>query len=251
VGVGGRLAEAASVAAAEGVDAVVLLGDLADDGDAASTAFVLEQLAGAGLAVWAVAGNHDAGEVVGDRLARMLDPGGPPLHRLADERGAPVGDVRVAGVAITREAAAGAFVAQRALPLELWGDDVTLLLSHFPILSREDWVRGHGLAYAGDLGNGAALSQPLLARGAPTIVLNGHLLVRDAHLLGSVLQLSFASLIEYPNEAALLELAIEGLQVTVDRRSVPLGGAGEVTADPCLAPPSQRWTFDGAGWADA
>jgi predicted phosphodiesterase len=185
-GLPARLEAALARFAAEEVDAICLLGDLSDDGDAASTAAVLEAVAACGPPVFVVGGNHD----------ERLDP--DTLEQALRS----VPNVTLAG---------------RPLPCEQ-----RVVLSHYPLLDRRAALEAAGLLYAGGHPDGSAPAERLRADGVPAIVLCGHLHVRESHAEGPILQLACASLIEHPFEVALLE-ALPG-EVRV--RRIRLAGPG-------------------------
>jgi predicted phosphodiesterase len=207
-GLRARLDAARERFAAERVDAICLLGDLSDDGDAASTGAVLEAVAGCGPPVHAVAGNHD----------ERLDP-----RTLPD------------AVAATRNVT----LADGPLPGE-----PRVALSHYPLLDRRARLEAAGLLYAGGHPEGDAPADRLRADCAPTLVLCGHLHVRESHADGPLLQLACAALIEYPFEVALVDVEPEEVRI----RRVPLREPGPIGRDPVLAPAAERFRHDGRAW---
>ncbi len=128
-----------------------------------------------------------------------------------------------------------------------WGDAPVLLGSHFPVLSRAQVVRAAGLPYAGDLVNRERVAAPLLARAAPTVVVCGHLHVREGVADGALLQVACGALIEPPFEATLLDLREDGAGLAVNRTAHELGRAEE-RRDPRLAPAEEAWRFAGGRW---
>jgi hypothetical protein len=133
------------------------------------------------------------------------------------------------------------------LPVADWGAAPAILLTHFPILSRLTACRDAGLKYAGDLTNRAELAAALAARPAPTIVLHGHLHVRDAVAEGTVFQIGCAALVEPPYELAILDLdrADGRIEVRIVREAVADAGDARL---PVLVPERGAWTFDGKSW---
>jgi predicted phosphodiesterase len=216
------------------VDAVVVGGDLTNAGDEASARAAVERLSAClTRPLRFVAGNHDLDER-DDQLERcgceLLTPSGFELDR-----------VRVAGVAIERgESGAFRYTAAEA---------ASVVVSHFPVLSRAERVAERGLAYPGDLVNRRELRERL-ARAGPVLVLNGHIHVREAHAEDNVLQLSAGALVEPPYEAAIVDVRVSRGEARVRRHAHALGPpAGE--RDPVLAPADETWTYDGAGWTRA
>jgi predicted phosphodiesterase len=244
-GVRARLRQAAELFAAEGVDCVLALGDLAHDGDAASLREALAPLAG-GAPVFAVGGNHDGPRPTAALEAMTLD--GIRLPGWRALRAAP--GARIAGVRAERRDS-GCWAAARPPALATWGDQLVLLATHFPLLSLAAEVRARGLPYAGDLAGRVALADALVGRLAPTLVVCGHLHVRESTVSGTLLQLASGALIEPPFEATIVDArpAADGARVT--RIAHELASAPELL-DPRLAPAEETWDFNPrSGWRRA
>jgi hypothetical protein len=130
-----------------------------------------------------------------------------------------------------------------------WGDGPVVLLSHSPLINREDAVVAAGLRNAGTFADPTGVFATLNERSGPTIVLHGHFHVRDATAHGPILQLGFAALIEPPNEIAVVEL-IEGdatLEVAVRRLPIEPVPAERL---PVLVPERQRWRLASGAWSE-
>jgi predicted phosphodiesterase len=240
-GVEDRRARALRLFESQAVDRLLLLGDLAHDGDLPSLRLGLRPGAFA-AAHLAVGGNHDGG-----RPTAALSRAGGESLKLPGWRAVRHGPVRVAGLRVAHRAQLG-WASARPPALATWGDAPVLLASHFPVLSRERPLAARGLPYAGDLTDRPALAGALLARRAPTVVACGHLHVRDSAAAGSLLQLGFGAMIEPPFEATLLELAVDGGSVEVTRAAHELDEARE-ERDPRLVPARESWRFEpGRGW---
>jgi hypothetical protein len=240
-GVEQRRERALELFAEADVDRLLLLGDLAHDGDPPSLRRMLRP-SHLGAPPLAVGGNHD-----GPRPTEQLAGAGPGPLTLPGWRAVRHGSVRVAGVRIVRRAERR-WAAARPPALATWGAHPVLLASHFPLLSRTTALAARELPYAGDLVDRAAVAEPLVARKAPTVVACGHLHVRDSASSGSLLQLGCGALVEPPFEATLLELAGEGEAVEVTRAAHELGQAHE-RRDPRLVPARESWRFaPGRGW---
>jgi len=240
-GVEQRRNRALELFAEAGIDRLLLLGDLAHDGDLPSLRRMLRP-DGLAAPALAVGGNHD-----GARPTDQLDQARPKSLTLPGWRAVRHGPVRVAGVRVVRRPERR-WAAARRPALATWGADPVLLASHFPLLSRSTALAQRKLPYAGDLIDRAAVAEPLLARPTPTVVACGHLHVRDSASCGSLLQLGFGALVEPPFEATLLELAIDGNAVDVTRIAHELGEAHE-QRDPRLAPARESWRFEPErGW---
>lgn len=241
-GLEGRLRNARALFARERVELLVVLGDLAHDGDLASLRKVLGALGG-GPPLRLVGGNHD-----GARPTARLGEAGAAAAELPGWRAATVaGGVRVAGARVACQAVDRCRLAQPPA-LATWGEGPVLLASHFPLLSRERVLRRRDLPCAEDLLDRGALAAPIIARGAPTVALCGHLHVRDSASAGALLQLSCGALVEPPFEATVLELRVRGEELEVERSAHELARAPE-RRDPRLVPAREVWRYRPArGW---
>jgi predicted phosphodiesterase len=237
----GRLRASLEWFTQEQVDAVILDGDLSDLGDRASLAGVVEAVAeGWSGPALAVPGNHDVGDRH-DALARAVREVGRGRVEMASPLAGSHGGLRIAGV----EGLDGA----GRLPGEGWGDGLIVLASHFPLVSRADVVQRNGFKYAGDLAGREALLAGVL--GHPrTVVVNGHLHVRDSHAEGGLLQLSVAAQVEPPFEATILDIDADPAGPTVRRRAARMGRS-TVEGEPVLAPPDETWVLEGERWLRA
>jgi DNA repair exonuclease SbcCD nuclease subunit len=230
---------------AAGVDAIALLGDLANAGDETSHMLGLALCEAAGLPVWVVPGNHDTDEELLALATRIGTRTGTAI-RIPSARGESVDGLRLAGLSL-QEVFPGRGWTQEHPEVDAWGDEPTLLLTHFAAISRESIARGAGLKYAGDVRNHAEIAAALRGRPAPTVVLHGHHHLRDAVIDGSVLQIGFASLIEPPHEAALLEVGHEGRVFTVRVHHEAIAPSA-VDRLPILSPAMGAWQFVGGAW---
>jgi predicted phosphodiesterase len=244
-GVEDRLRRAVDLFGREGVELLLVLGDLAHDGDAPSLRRALAPALD-GRAAFVVGGNHD-----GARPTAALAALGMDGLRLPGWRALSVGEgIRVAGVRVVRRARRRWATARRPALLT-WGEGPVLLATHFPVLARAEAMREHALPHPGDLVNRASLAEPLLARSAPTLVLSGHLHVRDSAASGSLLQLGFGALVEPPFEATVLEIEGDAAALTIGRVAHELDHAEE-RRDPRLVPARETWSFRAAaGWRRA
>lgn len=223
----------------DGVDAIVVLGDLTHEGDRESARAACRGLVG-GAPVVVVAGNHDCLQR-DDQLERSLPAGAAML----DGDGLELGGQRLAGVAIARDSGAGTFGWTGSdLPAE--EASISVIASHFPVLSRAERLAEHGLAYPGDLTNRRALRERLRRR-SPVLVLSGHIHARESCADGTLLQLSAAALIEAPHEVAIVDVRVHPGGVRAHRRAYRLGPAAPVI-DPVLAPEEETWAFARGTW---
>lgn len=238
------LAEAIAAHKADAVDALMVLGDVANSGDASSLERAVRLLADADLPVWITGGNHDREEDAG-LLAAVVMAASPRLQ-MARPIGQPVGGIRMAGLPITSPGAGTPWLVDR-VPLGEWGNDPVLLLSHFPVLPREAAIVGAGFRHVGSFEDREGLAPALLGRTAPTVVLHGHLHVRDVVAAGPVLQIGCAALIEPPHERVVLELPAGGQGAVIRVRHIPVIDSPPVRL-PIIAPASSDWRFRDGRW---
>lgn len=246
-----RLRRALERFRAERVEGVAVLGDLSHSGDTGSLRRVVAECERLSQApVWLVPGNHDCRRRLG-AVHDAADSAGSPRLRVPGEDGERVArGVRVAGV-VLGSCRGGWWSAARApLRPDGWGSEPAVVLSHYPLLSRASALRAAGLRHAGDLRNRSDVVEPLLERAAATVVVCGHLHVREACADGTVLQLACAAAVEHPYELELLDVEGDGRRAVVTRRSVPLGGPDGSGVDPVLSPPVQRFTFSRSRWRE-
>ena len=250
-GVEERCEQALELFAAEDVDVVLLVGDLAEDGGLRELRRVLRlgrSPSGGAAAdrpaapVLVVGGNHDG---VG-QLPRALraEPG---RARMIGARGRAVAGLRVAGLPVKRRREGRWGSAKRPRTGE-WGRAPVLLASHFPVLGRADDVHAAGLKHPAGLLDRERVEGTLKRRRHPTIVVTGHMHVRDSATAGPVLQISCGAMIEPPFDATVVTVERHGCEVAVERSAHELGKARE-RRDPRMAPARQRWRFvPGRGW---
>jgi len=226
-----------------GVDAVIACGDLTHAGDEPSTRAVLGRLsAGSSRPVLVVAGNHDMLERA-DQLERCLPDGGG--SELLARRSLEVDGRRVTGVPVERDPEAGTSRwTGGAEPVT--NGSLTVVASHFPVMSRSRRFAEAGLRYPRGLANRAELFERLSGR-APVVVLCGHLHARESHASGNVLQLCTGALVEAPYEAAIIEVTGSDEGARVHRHAESLGPP-PAGPDPVLAPAEESWIFDDGAW---
>jgi predicted phosphodiesterase len=230
---------ALSALADEGVDAVAVLGDLTDAGDADSLDTVIGILSASRLRTLVVPGNHDC-EVAAEALPEAVGRADDSVQMLGPAP-QPIAGLPVTGVTLSRSPAGRGFGAA-ALP-ELDGR-AALVVSHFPVVSRRERVKEAGYKYAGDLVGLEKLAVHLAAQRAPVIAVGGHLHVRDAAVRGGVLQILVPAMIEPPYECCVLEVGGDPLTVTY-RAVAPTPPGLDV---PLLAPREARWVLAPGGW---
>lgn len=242
------LARAIARCAGEDVDAVVLLGDLTHTGDLASLATVIAETATLDRPVHVLPGNHDFAFPPREVRAVAERNGGARLTY------APAAFAVADGLHATTtmlELRSGSGFHAADLP-RVPRDAALVVFTHFPALPTRERVRAWGLRHAGDLANRAALAATLAVRERPTIVVHGHLHVRDAHATGAVLQLGCAALIEPPHELAVIEIAHEtGGELTVRRRAESVAAFAPELRLPVMAPETQTWRYADGAWATA
>lgn len=233
-----RLRRAVEHFASEAVDGVVFLGDLAQRGYAEQRDVGLPILLKAPGGLWIARGNHDVDDDEGFRTEEA--------EPIRDEQ-ALAGDVRLTVVEVGSTTRGASFRACSVLDVEGWGNDFVLIASHFPMISRAGELARLGFPYPGDLVNREALLEALVARSAPTVVLSGHLHIRDACSSGPVLQLYFPALVEHPFECSIIELSASDNGFRLTRIAIPLHTA-PFLRDPVFVPSVQDWEFDGKAW---
>lgn len=238
------LADAIAGHRADRVDAIAMLGDLANNGDAATLGPALEPLAAAGVPVWVLEGNHD--REVEERLIEREAAGAGTSLRMPTPIGEREGGVRVAGSPLVSPGGQPPWFLD-ALPVEGWGDDVVVLLSHFPLLSRREAILEAGLRYVEGYEDRNRLAEALLERSAPTVVVHGHLHIRDVAAVGPMLQVGCAALIEPPHERVVIEVAAESGDVDVRVRHLAVMESPPVRL-PVMSPASSDWTFRDGRW---
>lgn len=235
----------------EGVDAIVLLGDLSESGSVETLQIALGMAAETSLPAWVVPGNHDVKES-SDALTVALRRIGACNVRLAGWDGEASGDgfggLRVAGLSVEGGTRGHPVSGSGGVDIEEWGENAVVLLSHYPVVSSRARVEWAGLEYAGDLAGSEGLSGTLVARPAPTVVLGAHLHLRDALVEGSVLQLSCGPLVEPPFEVTFLDIEVEGSRVAVRRESVPVISSPDGQPLPVLSPAEDEWVFEAGTW---
>lgn len=232
-----------------GADVLALLGDLAHLGDGETLGWALSLAAGTGLPVWAVPGNHDVSERA-DALLRAVHRVGAENVRVATPDGDAFGEeLRVAGLSVWSEDWGFTSRTVAGPRVSAWGDDAVLLLSHYPIVSSTKRAAKAGLRYAGDLDDLDSVARPLLRRPAPTVVLSGHLHLRDTSAQGSVLQIGCGALVESPFEVVFLNVCHDhGGRMAVERDCVPVARPRHGECPPVLSRPKEVWAFEEGAW---
>lgn len=199
-----RLAQALDWFRDEHVDAVLILGDLSDDGDVESIRDALDVCAQhLDAPGYVLGGNHDA--PLGT-LGHEVDAR-PPLAYVNDGliRSVPFGTAHQRWHGDLR------FTVEPHAPKT---EDLLILACHYPLISRRRALEARGLRYAGDIEDVEQQTQALSRRRAPTVVLTGHLHVDDAHAEGRVLQLVNPPIVEGDGWASIVAIDPIGI---VDR----------------------------------
>lgn len=235
----------------EDVDGIVLLGDLSQSGDGESLETGVRLAAETGRRVWAVSGNHDCFERV-DALDAAVRRGAADNVRLTTATGEVVEvETRVTGFGTTSGSWGYKACSHGGQHTDWWGNKLTVLLTHYPMISFSEKVSSASLIYGDDLEDREEVARPPLERSAPTVVVNGHIHLRHACVVGALLQVSCAALVEPPFEVTLLDFEVdpetEGGRVVVRRNSIPLDSSPAVRC-PTLAPAQQEWAFEAGTW---
>ena len=237
----------------EDVDGLALLGDLSWSGDTGSLEAGLRLAARTGLAVWAVSGNHDLGERV-DALAGAVRRVGAENIRLAGPAGEVIGEegVRVAGLRAASDNYGYTAHSDERPDILGWGEDTVLLMSHYPMLSFRERAEREGVYYGdNDLENLEEVARPLLDRPAPTVVVNGHMHMRDDCAVEKVLQISCAALTQQPFDLTLLDLKAKGNRISVGVERIPVAPLPDDVRFSALSPTRLRWVFEEGTWHPA
>lgn len=237
----------------EGVDGLALLGDLSWSGDDASLEAALRLAARTGLAVWAISGNHDLGERE-DALAGVVRRVGAKNVRLATPAGEVFGgeDVRVAGLCVASDDYGYTAHSDERPDVSGWGEETVVLMSHYPMISFRERAEREGVYYGdNDLENLEEVTRPLLGRAAPTVVINGHMHMRDDCAAQQVLQISCAALTQPPFDVTLLDLETGGGGISVGVERIPVAPSPDDVRLSTLSPTRLRWVFEEGTWHQA
>ena len=236
----------------EGVDGLALLGDLSWSGDGASLEAGLRLAARTGLAVWAVSGNHDLGKRE-DALARTVRQIGAKNVRLATPEGEVLTeDVRVAGLCVASDNYSYTARSDERPGVSGWGEEIVVLLSYYPMVSFRERAEREEVYYGdNDLENLEQVLRPLLAREAPTIVVKGHMHMRDDCATGEVLQISCAALTQPPFDVTILDLDTGGGRISAGVERIPVATSPDDVRLSALSPARLRWVFKEGTWHQA
>lgn len=241
-GLAARCVATVDALVARGCEVLVVAGDLTHDGDDASCEAALDcVLSASPIPVAVVEGNHDV------QLDRALVP------RRADVR-----DGWARAEAVGHEE----LVSLRAIGVDHdgeWARDrgpalvadglATVVVSHFPLVPHAERLAAAGLPFPGELADRALWLELLAATRIPTVVLSGHVHVRDATCHDNVLQICVPALVERPHEAAVVEVDPLGGSVRCTRIDSTLGAAAARGAEPwLLAPTDERWELVDGSW---
>ncbi len=238
-GIAARCRATVDALVASGCELLVVAGDLTHDGDRASCEAALDCIMSASpVPVAVVEGNHD------------VEPDRALVARRADVR-----DAWQRAQAVAHEQ----LVTLRAVGVEhdgsVAGDErieadglATVLVSHFPLVPHADRLAAAELPFPGELADRVRRLAPFAAAQMPTVVLSGHLHVRDAIGHGNVLQICVPALVERPHEAAVVEVD-PFAQAVRCRRIRSEGPVSDRGAEPwLLVPADERWSFADGSW---
>jgi hypothetical protein len=234
----------------DGVDAVVMLGDLAHFGDRTSVRYVVDAVANDHRPAILLSGNHDV-LTPGVRLEDEVRARGAPhvLSPLASSPDAPAVKAFVAASAGLAVHEVMKMTDRGPQPFDVTGSRLAEIdpsasfdvwLTHFPLLSFESRCREARLLYSAHLDQLAPPPPVLPASAGPVVVLSGHLHLRAVTTEANVLQLSFAALVEPPYEVAAVELDTERPSVAYRCASVIPSDADRI---PVLDPAEGSWSF--------
>lgn len=231
----------------EGVDAIAILGDVSHVGDRPTQERVVERAAKTGVPVWLVAGNHDATERARTLSDAVAARGGTRVTMPSGVGSSSVGGLRISGVSVGSVNRGDSAFALETLPVAGWGNEPVLLLSHCALVDVRERFAANGLKHSANLDNHDAVVASLQLRAAPTLILSGHLHVRDEVAQGGMLQLLFAALIEAPHEAAIMEIDASPDSVTISRHNICIVPY-QVERAPILSAETTRWAWRDNTW---
>lgn len=240
-----RLQRAIQIHQTRDVALAAMLGDLTNFGDATLLQRGLDLLGTSGVDVLAVPGNHDCDDAI-DRLAQLLSSSKPRI-RAATTAGEAVQDFLVVGLPIVDRQPEHGWLVDRP-DVVAFRSAPAIVLSHFPLLSREDAARQAGLRYAGGSADRDGLAATLLAREGPTIVIHGHLHIRDAVAIGPILQIGCAALIEPPHEIAFVDLTASAASLTVRVERHAVAPSPSEARLPLLTGETGAWKYERGAW---
>jgi calcineurin-like phosphoesterase family protein len=234
---------------AVGVDGVIALGDITQNGDAVSAESALTALAAGGPPVYLVPGNHDVAEDVNmlDAVAQrhsgitFLPSGATSLGE----------EVAISGVGLSSGDGGGTCSAAN-LP-EAVSDDRALQIwaTHYPALSVKSQLHRHGLRYPGDLVNRRQFQRAVQSRCRPTLVLSGHVHAACTLTYLSTLQVSFPALVEWPHAWTLLTVTWTGPHLGVRAERHAFGESVPPLVNTLFTPALTSWVYDGGVWRQA
>jgi predicted phosphodiesterase len=217
------------------VDAVIVCGDLTQDGDRPSARAVLAQLATAPAPVWVVPGNHDV--VADDRLleSAVAELGGGRV-RLVPRTSVALGQ-GVAMAAVGIGATGGGRVQLLGGAPARGDEEVQLVVSHYPLVPVHAALAAAGLPAAGEAEDPSGVRAAFARAVAPTVVVHGHQHVRVVVVQGHLLQWGQAALAEPPHDTTLLDIEAsgDGARVRVHAEAV-----AEKATRPTLLSPGRR-----------
>lgn len=220
-GVRDRLLAALTILGGEAIDLLVLAGDLVDVGDRETADELLGCVAqSCNNPVLLVNGNHDPGvEEMRESACRVgLTLVEAPLPGNALE-------IRT----VLTEARNGGWIGRLSPSEPSDAAYLRLVVSHFPLISRETHFRSLGIQYAGDLDNLGQLRAELGIQPCPSLILSAHLHRTDVFHGGDLLQVCVPPLIEAPFCVSLLELEVGEGEASVQHDTIQTSGA--VTTD--------------------
>ena len=222
-----------------GVDAVLLLGDLADNGSPHELGMLRARLRGVTASKLAIAGNHDLTELDDPLEQADVESPGVPGQRL--------GPVRIAA-GMLRRTGQNEFTDE--LPPLTWPEGQAVVwLSHFPVLPTRQILAGAGLKHAGDMSNREQVADTLGRHPGPVVVLAGHLHVHLTVSAANILQLDHPALVEWPHGLAILDIAntSRGLEVRWSVEHLASKSSG-VSVNTMLAGADERWCWRADKW---
>jgi len=230
------------------IDGLLVLGDLAHFGDEEHMRQVIVALGACPKPVWIVPGNHDL-ELDPDMISKVVEdhPTTVCISTTAGDLFAEM--VGISGLAL-RTTEDGADIALGSLSAALTGDHpFTLMLSHFPVISRREAALALGKDFGEDLHGMVDMCAHLSSLSVPQFVVHGHFHMQDAVCCGTLLQFGFSSLVEAPHNVAVVDVwKLPGDVWRVEAKSFSAICDAPIDPAPTIQPLCWNWAYQEGQW---
>jgi len=229
------------------VDIIAVLGDVTDRGDRPAFEAAIEMVQDVDRPIYLLPGNHDVGD--GGSLMREIVAA---VSQPWVEQG-PFQAQRMSGgltlAAMDLEASPNPWIGQsrNGLPGPCDGDDLLLMLTHYPLCSTQEFLMEAGFRHPGDLADFEVCERAADNWQIPSLILSGHLHFRGEWARGKRLQMNFAALIEPPHDVSVVVIERTAKGIAVERQSVSVR---PYTSDrlPVSAPAQSLWHLIEGCW---